>query len=85
MADFLAVYAPTELNQVRKNFEITGSTIEEVMAAAEACASQAPEGYYLFAIRARYDDVEGDLLWVTGYVWELDKFDSHVNPPVKED
>lgn len=85
MTDFFAVYAPTELGLVRENFEITGETTDEVIAAAQACAPNAPAGYYLFAIRARWGDIEGDFLWVTGYVWELEKFEKHVNPPAREE
>lgn len=84
MTDFFAVYAPTEFGQVRKNFEITGETPNEVMAAAEACAPEAPAGYYLFAIRKRHGDAEGDFLWVVGTDWNHEAFNGHLNPPMDE-
>ena len=82
MSGFFAVYAPTQLGQVRQNFEITGQTPEEVMAAAQACAPQAPADYYLFAIRARYGNTEGPFVWVTGEAggWDEEAFIAHLNP-----
>lgn len=85
MTDFFVVFMPTERGQTGVKFEITGETPEEVMLAAEACAPDAPEGYYLFAIRTRRGDTEGGFVWVTGTDWNLEAFYTHVNPPASEE
>ncbi len=81
MADFLAIYLPSKLGQeTRKQFDISGTTQDEVMIAAESSGTKIPENFYLHSIRTRYGTIAGHLVWVRGEQgWDDDAFAAHIN------